>query len=212
MKKLIISLISIAIIAFTGHSQLLEIRGYSGINIHQFTNTDNRQFVENAIYSRSFSGRPGLQIGGAVTLGKRFYFQPGLQFTTISMAYVTDNTVDGEELISNSRLNMISVPLRAGFKLINPEFTSFFNVRIFGGIQGNRPVSVNHARESTISENITIEDYNQVFFNADLGVGADIFFLFADLGYQFGLTPVHSGPNDAKVQAFYANVGVNFKF
>jgi hypothetical protein len=47
--------------------------------------------------------------------------------------------------------------------------------------------------------------------NADFGMGVDIFFLYLDMGYQLGLSQVHSGSDKATANSFYANLGIRIK-
>jgi len=51
-------------------------------------------------------------------------------------------------LVTGQLLSAISVPLKFGFRLINPEDEDIFNVRIFGGFDGHHILSVNHSEKS----------------------------------------------------------------
>ena len=105
----------------------------------------------------------------------------------------------------------MSVPLKVGLRLIDPETEDIFNIRLFGGIDGHHVLSVDHSEKSGEFDNITTDDYSNLILNADFGMGVDLFFLYLDIGYQLGLTPVHSGGDQAKGNSFYSNLGIRIK-
>ena len=164
------------------------------------------------LHNRTVSGRPGYQGGVALTFGERFYVQPGFQFSKLSTEVVNKNTVTGDELIDETSLNVISVPLKVGFRLINPEAENFFNIRVFAGFDGHHVTSVNHSTKSDQGDEITKDDYANLIMNADFGMGIDLWFLFVESGYQLGLSPVHTGGDNAKSNAFYGNIGIKIGF
>ena len=164
------------------------------------------------IHDRKVSGRPGAQFGAALTFGSRFYVQPGFQYAILTSELINENTVTEDVLKDEATINTISVPLKVGFRLINPEDENLFNVRIFGGFDGSHILSVDHSNKSNKTDDIEADDFTNLIVSADFGMGLDIFIFYIDLGYQLGLTPVYTGGDQAKANAFYSNIGLRLSF
>jgi len=212
MKKLSLTLIIFTLAFTSSYGQNFDLRASFGLNVLQLTSDNETSLIDGVLHNQAISGRPGIQFGAAVTFGDRFYVQPGIQFYTLSTTIVNENSVTGNELKDETTLSAISVPLKFGFRLINPEDEDIFNVRIFGGFDGHHILSVNHSEKSGSTDNITTDDCNNLIVNADFGIGVDFLFLFLDTGYQLGLTPFHSGGDGAKSNAFYTNLGLRINF
>lgn len=212
MKKLYTAIAMIALFAGTSTAQKFDIRAYGGVNILQLS-TDNSTTIINGIVNQTtVSGRAGYQVGGAVTFGGRAYIQPGFQYTNLSTKVVNKNTTGTENLFTDeSTLQVISVPLKFGFRFIDPEKEDFFNVRLFGGLDGHHVVGVTHGTKSGAINELKKDDYTNLILNADFGAGVDLWFLFLDVGYQVGLTPVHASGDNAKASSFYTNLGIRIK-
>ena len=193
-------------------AQSFDIRAYGGINVLQLTTDKGTSIVNGVLHHRNVSGRPGYQFGAAVTFGERFYVQPGIEWATISTTIVNTNSSTGTELTDETTLSMFSVPLKVGFRLIDPETENIFNVRVFAGFDGHHITKVNHSTKSGAYGDITKDDYTNLIMNADFGMGVDVFIFYLDLGYQLGLSPVHASGDLAKGNSFYANFGLRFSF
>ena len=89
---------------------------------------------------------------------------------------------------------------------------NLFNVRIFGGFDGSHIRSVDHSNKSNKTDDIEADDFTNLIVSADFGMGLDIFIFYVDLGYQLGLTPVYTGGDQAKANAFYSNIGLRLSF
>lgn len=99
-----------------------------------------------------------------------------------------------------------------GLRLIDPTTENLINIRLFGGIDGHHVTQVKHSTKSNSLDQIDASDYSNLILNADFGLGLDVWILYVDLGYQLGLTPEHSGGDNAKASAFYTNFGLRFTF
>jgi hypothetical protein len=205
---LLVSLMSLTI----SYAQSFDIRAYGGMNVLQLTTDNGTSIINGVLHSKNVSGRPGYQFGAAVTFGERFYVQPGIEWATISTKIVNKNSSTGKELTDETTLSMFSVPLKVGFRLIDPEKENLFNVRIFAGLDGHHITKVNHITKSDAYDEITKDDYTNLIMNADFGMGIDIFIFYIDLGYQLGLSPVHTNGDMAKGNSFYGNFGLRFSF
>ncbi len=212
MKRINLLVLSLLLGLGTSFAQSFDIRAYAGMNILQLSSDNGTTLLDGVLHHKTVEGRPGYQFGAALTFGERFYVQPGLQFTTLSTKVTNQNTVTGTEFTDETSLKIFSIPLKAGFRLINPEAENIFNIRIFGGFDGYHILSVNHTENSGSLDDITTDDYSNLIVNADFGIGVDILFFYIDMGYQLGLTPVHSGSDKAKANSFYSNIGLRLSF
>ena len=197
--------------AFSASAQF-DVRGYGGVNVVQLSTDQGTSLIDGILHNRSVSSRPGYQFGVAVLFGERFYIQPGFQWTTISTKVVNENNVTGAELTDETTVSMISVPLRVGFRLIDPEVENIFNIRVWGGFDGHHVTSVDHSVNNPNTGDIDDGDYSNLIVNADFGLGIDVLFFFIESGYQLGISPVYTGGDQAKANSFYANLGVRFSF
>ena len=212
MKKISLTLFAIVLAFATSYGQHFDIRAYGGFNVLQLTSDEGTSLIDGVIHDRKVSGRPGAQFGAALTFGSRFYVQPGFQYTIITSEVINVNTVTKDVLKDEATINTISVPLKVGFRLINPEVENLFNARIFGGFDGSHVRSVDHSNKSNKTDDIEADDFTNLIVSADFGMGLDIFIFYVDLGYQLGLTPVYTGGDQAKANAFYSNIGLRLSF
>ena len=212
MKNFTLAFLFIVLSFSATYAQSFDIRAYAGMNILQLSTDNEKSMINGIAHQRNVSGRPGYQFGAAVTFGERFYVQPGIEFATLSTKIVNKENTTGKELIDETTLNVFSVPLKFGFRLIDPEKENIFNVRIFGGFAGHHVTSVNHKTKSGAYDNISKDNYTNLIMNADFGLGVDVFIFYFDAGYQMGLSPVHTNGDSAKGNSFYTNLGLRFSF
>lgn len=209
--SLIVLLLPIGLYAQrSGH--VFDVRAYGGVSFLQLASDQGTQLINGILHNRFVQGEPGVQVGAAVTFGNRFYLQPGVQWTTLSTKIINENTVSGNELTDETTLSLISVPLKVGMRLFDPQDMNWINVRLFGGLDGHHVTSVKHGTKSGSLDDINANDYSNLILNADFGFGLDIAFLYLESGYQIGLTPVHKAGDTGRLSAFYANVGLRFTF
>jgi len=212
MKKISLTLFAIVLAFGVSYGQHFDIRAYGGFNVLQLTSDQGTSLIDGVLHNQKVSGRPGGQFGAALTFGSRFYVQPGFQYAIISTEVVNENSVTGDELVDQTTINTISVPLKVGFRLIDPETENLFNVRVFGGFDGSHVISVDHSTKSNGIDDIEASDFSNLIVSADFGLGIDIFIFYIDMGYQLGLTPVYTGGDDSKANAFYSNIGLRLSF
>ena len=208
MRKMIFTSLLIVFAISSSLAQHFDIRAYGGFNVLQLTTDQNTNIIDDILHHRSVTGRPGYQFGAAVTFGDRFYVQPGIQFSTGTIEVLNENSITGTEFTDESTLSMISVPLKVGVRLIDPDTENIFNVRVFGGFDGSHVTKVTHGTNSGVEGELNEDDYSNLILAADFGLGIDIAFLYVDLGYQLGLSPVHTGGDSAKGNTFYGNIGI----
>lgn len=146
----------------------------------------------------------GLEIGGKVRVGRRFYVEPGIFFAW-SGADISDVTDEG-----NLSLGDFRVPLVVGLKVIATRVLEF---RVFGGGGAAFVTSVSGDRAL---EDISTSDVTNTLWNARVGVGADFTLVSADVGYDFGLTNLNADPDpgdsDINRNGFFLEAGLRFGF
>ena len=211
MKKLSLLIIVLFLGITSIYAQGLDIRAYGGVNVLQLTSDKGTSLIDGTLHNKKVSGRPGYQFGAALTFGERFFVQPGFEYALLSTKLVNENTVTGKELTDETTLGVFSVPLKVGYRLLDPQKENIFNIRVFTGFVGHHVASVNHTTKSGAFD-ITKDDYTNLILNADFGMGLDLFIFYLDVGYQFGLSPVHATGDMAKANSFYTNLGIRLTF
>ncbi len=212
MKKFNLIFLSTFFVFSFGFGQHFDVRAFGGTNVLQLTSDNGVSLIDGVVHNKKVSGRVGTQFGAALTFGTRFYVQPGFQYNVLSTQVVHENTETGNELVDETTIHAISVPLKVGFRLIDPETENLLNVRVFGGLDGSHITSVEHSKKSNAIDDIDASDFSNLILSADFGIGIDLFIFYADLGYQLGLSPVFTGGDNAKANAFYANLGIRLSF
>jgi hypothetical protein len=195
MKKTIFTLLIIFGISGAAFSQV-EIKLGGGINLSSFSN-DNPEWKN--------KGRMGYQFGGAVLIGEKFYVEPGIYWTRVAQYAIENNDPDQvENLIA---LNSIRVPLHIGYHIIGGKEEKFVSLRVFAGPAGSFLTKV----ESDLDD-VVKDDFTSFLVDIDAGLGIDIWFIFLDAQYSWGLTKVMKDGGDAKLRGFSANAGFRIPF
>jgi hypothetical protein len=147
----------------------------------------------------------GFNLGGDIILGKQFYLCPGIFYS--SMASELEPLGGGSTF--DVKFHRIKIPAYLGIRLISPEIESMANVRIFAGPSGSWVTDITSDQSS-----INKDDFNKFIWSGNGGIGVDLLFLFADAGYEFGLTEVFKDTNalgKSKNNGFWINAGLRIK-
>lgn len=200
MRKIILSILSIAL-SLTAFSQI-ELKPAIGFNVARF---DSNPVVTIASVTDSLvsTSKAGYQIGASLAVGRQLYIEPGLFYTKLTQNFTPSDPENPEFVYS---ANYLRVPVNLGFQFIG-HATSFAGLRIFIGPSMFIPLSVKENEFGLVND-----DLKSPQFDFSVGAGLNIWFLFLDVSYGWGLTPQYKAdPIEAKMQAFYANVGFRFK-
>jgi len=150
-------------------------------------------------------GRVGYQFGVGVLVGKKFYFEPGIYWNTTSSDIYDKNSA--VELNFNHSTSFIRIPVNIGYHILGNE-ESLADLRFFVGPAVSFITSVKDD-----SGELSKDEFKSMLFDINAGLGVDVWFLFLEWNYVFGLTPVFKdGHNNAKDQIFYVNLGARFRF
>ena len=148
----------------------------------------------------SQEGRPGLQLGVGLRIGDRFYIEPAAQWAFIATDLV--HTDDASNDIESS-VNLFRIPVMFGYDFMEKD--NFVNVRVFTGPSAAFVLS-------TSGTNAPDKDnYASTIWGWDVGAGVDIWFVYLELSYEFGLSSVFDaqGYPDANNNAFIITLGAN---
>jgi len=192
MKKLFLSL-SVMFLAVTFGLSQATFKPGIGISLNDFSTTSTGEA----------KGKAGVQIGGSIAFGKKFYVEPGVFYATKSSEF-TYNDSPGNSTTEDALIKGIRVPVAIGFGLLGNE-KSFASLRVFGGGSGFFVTGVGDALNK---DNITSPTWG-IF----AGAGADFWKMFADISYEWSLTNVTkdlSNIDFGKSRTLFLTVGLRF--
>ncbi|MEN8121199.1 MAG: outer membrane beta-barrel protein [Bacteroidota bacterium] len=194
MKKTAITLILLISFAFTGLSQMV-IKPGIGMNFTRMSSD---------LQSYETTGRLGWQLGGTVTFGEKFYFEPGI--------FWVKNNWNLQELSTSlpefkNDISSLRIPAFVGINLLG-DATDDLNFHLFGGPAAQIVTKVN-----TNTTNLTPEDFSKFILSMNLGAGISINKIFIDAGYEWGLTNIYiNDPNNVQNRGFWLNAGFRLEF
>lgn len=215
MKKSLFILSSICLLNFSSFSQKVDLRVYGGLGLSEFSNKNTNLLNTTFNHSEKLSGMPGAQAGIKLGYGHRVYVEPGIEWSQLVLKIISRNTSSASDSVyeDNAKANMLSIPLHLGFKLFDTEKQKLFNIRLVGGVTGSHVLSINHSKKSLINDELNKEDFKNMIFSADAGLGVDIWIFYVELQYKFGFTPVFSGNgNNSTFSTMHLNAGLKFSF
>ena len=194
MKKIVLIILLLIGFSMFSFSQTT-VKVAFGINTSRL-NTDNGSWSNEA--------RVGWQTGGSWLMGNKFYIEPGVYYASISSSMVHK---DNAQLSFDSKINMFRIPVFAGYHILGNASDSFFNLRVFGGPTMSFITSV------TETEALKKDDFSKMLWGVDAGIGVNVWWLFLDIGYEWGLNNVysHDDHGSAIERALWANLGIRFQ-
>lgn len=159
------------------------------------------------VVEADFTADLGFMAGADFRFGSQVYFQPGLFYSKNG----TISKFKGDSLTANeikNELTRSALKMKAlmGVDLVHKEG---FKIRLNAGPTYDLILDVENS-----SKNFDQSNYTNGSFNLDAGLGVDIWFISAELGYSYGLTEAYESKDDlsfeSKYTAFYISVGVVF--
>lgn len=180
MKKLIL-IIAVLLISVMSYGQfhIGPQIGYTAsnlsVNVDSITNNLKSNFL----------------IGVFARFGKKFYVQPEINWLTQGSVFKYPKIGDFSPIEQNVKLNTIQVPVNVGWRMINLEIV---NIRIFAGIAANFIVNKN-IKTSGDDQNYpealpTEDDFKNMQWQWDAGVGVDVLMFAIDVKYMGGLNNI----------------------
>ncbi len=191
MNKIFLSFC--ALLMSIGVYAQLQVNPQVGMNVMQFSNDEDE--VE-------FNGNIGYSLGLDLRFGDKLQLQPGAHWFHASTA----TKVEGEEVQIDEDIVHQYIKLKAllAYNLID---RNSFKLRVNAGPSYDFLVNAELGDEDVTNE------FNNGVFYLQGGVGVDILFLTADVGYAQGISDTYDGSEvfgDGKAAGFYFTVGVVF--
>lgn len=87
-------------------------------------------------------------------------------------------------LKQNMQIHQLEVPISAGINVLSLT-RRVFGLRLFGGVVPGYIAGV-----SDNPFNLVKDDFNRFQLSGRVGAGVDVFFLFIEIGYQYGFIDV----------------------
>lgn len=198
MKKTVLFLSFVALASMSFGQ--LSIKPALGVNFSSLTDTPS-----------GFDSNLGVswQIGGSLAIGSKWYVEPGIFWWNMTQQFSSTQSgvADASQTIAGLR-----IPVYVGYSLLG-EDDGAFNLRVFTG-----PALKLITSASSDPSGLDKDDFNSTIFGWNAGAGVSFLFLFADLGYEFGLSDVYTSDyanlvgTNSKHRAIWLNAGVRFNF
>jgi hypothetical protein len=199
MKKNLIFTILLSLLTLTGISQL-ELKPAIGLTVASF---DSKPVFEINDDTITTNGKVGYQFGASLAIGRKLYVEPGVFYTRLTQDMDPFNIEMSDFTYSAS---FVRIPVNFGFQFIGSS-ESLAGLKIFLGPSMLIPVGVKDNDYPLVKEDVVSPQ-----FDISVGAGLNVWFIFLDVSYGWGLTPQYvDDPMEAKMKAFYANLGFRFK-
>jgi hypothetical protein len=144
-------------------------------------------------------GKAGVLVGADVRIGNKAYVQPGL--------FVIGNRIEYSFATEDYEVTRWAAKLKGlvGYKLVD----SGFRLRVMGGPTYDFQLGINNDNNPFFDE----DDFKDGIFALDAGVGIDILFLTAEVGYSWAFTDAFNEDffeNEPRYETIYVTVGLVF--
>jgi len=154
----------------------------------------NASKLSTSLDTVSSNFKSGFQIGAFVRIGKKFYFQPEVYYTTQGGVFESNNT-DWEQKVS---IGSLDVPILVGFKLIKAKVV---DLRILAGPLASFVVNKSVKDAGGVTGPIENADINSVNWGIQVGAGLDVLFMTLDVRYQIGLNNLIKTIDDVDINS-----------
>ncbi len=130
-------------------------------------------------------------LGVFMRIGKKIYIQPEVNYMTQGSVFTFPIGNGGSPVEQDINLKSIQVPLSLGWRIINAKV---FNLRLFGGATGNFVVDKTiDTKNGDPKDYLLPEDFSDIQWQYQLGVGVDILMFALDVKYYGGINDLFNG-------------------
>jgi hypothetical protein len=201
MKKILIFTLLLSSCVSISLAQL-ELKPAFGINVASFKSNPRFDSKNDSLVAGS---KAGYQIGASLAIGRKLYVEPGIFFTGMNQTFTPTN-IENEKSEFTFSPSYLRIPVNFGFQFIGST-NSIAGLRIYLGPSMMIPLNVKENSYPLVKE-----DLKSPQFDFSVGAGLNVWLIFLDVSYGWGLTPQFKDDSiEAKMQAFYANIGFRFK-
>jgi hypothetical protein len=186
--------LGLALLAAPGQAQAqLELKPAIGLTYTSLS--------KNPISGR-YSAQVGYQLGASLLYGETLYVEGGLFYSRKNLGFTETSTTRQYD----TGISGLRIPVMVGLHLIGAP-RELFALRVFGGGSAFIVTDVT-------APGYTKSDFTSPTYGLFAGAGADLYFLFVDLQYEWSLTNYsHVSTIDVgRSRSFFANAGVKFVF
>jgi len=150
--------------------------GYTASNL-----VFDRSEIENSLKSN-------LLLGVFFRFGKKVYFQPEVNWLTQGSLIKYPSLSDPTPVEQKITLNTIQIPLSVGWKFVNFKAV---NIRIMGGFTANYIMNtVIDTKNGDPGDYLTPDDFSNMQWQWQLGLGVDIWMFAIDVKYFGGINTI----------------------
>lgn len=195
MKKLILIHVLIAVFSFSAIGQIV-LKPHLGLNISAPKVSDNN-FTQ-------ISDMAG-QWGVSLLMGKKFYIEPGVIWANYKNKVVLFEGDEGHDF----QYSVLKIPLYAGLHIVR-NAKSFADLRLFMG--PSISILLKNGEDSFMDEYM-----KNTSLAVNAGIGISVWFVFLDMGYEYGITDVYVQEGDGfnntiSVNNIWFNFGARIRF
>ncbi len=130
-------------------------------------------------------------IGAFMRIGKKVYIQPEVNYMTQGSVFKFPSLNNTSVVEQDVTLKSIQVPLSLGWRFLNLKVVK---LRIFGGATANFMVNKTiDTKNGDPKDYLMPDDFNDVQWQYQLGVGVDILMFALDVKYYGGINDLFNG-------------------
>ncbi len=171
------------------YKRISDFKIYGGLSASQI-------LLSNSTYESAYSA--GFIAGFSYKRGRFGYWEAGLNYNGSVVAL--DDVSSAEQTMY---IRQVELPLSVGLNLL-AETRRVLGLRIFGGVAPGYIFSI---EDNPFG--LSKGDFNPFQLGGRLGVGIDVFFLFVEGGYQYGLMDLLK-EQDSNLSQLYVLLGFRF--
>jgi len=171
------------------YKRISDFKIYGGLSASQI-------LLSNSMYESAYSA--GFIAGFSYKRGRFGYWEAGLNYNVSVVAL--DDVSNPEETMY---IRQFELPLTVGLNLL-AETRRVLGLRIFGGVS---PGYITSVGDNPFG--LSKVDFNPFQLGGRIGVGVDVFFLFVEGGYQYGLMDLLKD-QDSNLSQLYVLLGFRF--
>lgn len=200
MKKIFITILFLAL-GYTLPAQI-QFNPQVGFSFLKLSESDAKVKNTTTTIETDFAADIGFLAGFDIRIGDRFNVQPGVFFArnvTVTK-FAGDTLFTGEELEDKLVRTSLKLKGMVGYDLVHKDG---FKLRLNAGPTYDFIMSVDNSEDEIDFEE---KDFKGGSFNFDAGIGVDIWFVTAQLGYSYGLTEAFKDDADFQLDSKYNTV------
>jgi len=148
------------------HKRVSDFKIYGGVSTSKI-------LLSNSSYESAYAA--GYLLGFSYKRGRFAYWEIGVNYNNSVVSLEDVNVLE-----ENMQIRQLEAPLSFGINLLSLT-RRVLGVRVFGGVVPGYIVGIDDN-----PFNLGEDDFNRFQLSGRVGAGVDVFFLFLEVGYQYG--------------------------